>query len=105
MMLMLVGIGRGSVSDFFVGEKGKLYVEYRQSGSLSSPSSVTVDGYDPSGDKDVDGAAMTEDDTGKFSYYVSFDEAGRWTFYITATDASSNSQIDMIHAWVSALET
>jgi hypothetical protein len=73
---------------------------YDQDGSLADPTnSITIDIYDPDGNHDVDGIAMTKSSTGIYYYYhhkgASEDpmDKGKWRGVVTTVDGTGDNAL------------
>jgi len=84
-------------ADFYLNETGQIKVEYKKNNVYVNPSTVKIKIIKPSGEEELE---MTNEATGKFYKYINFDEPGKWTFYIEATDTAGNKQIDKYFVWV-----
>lgn len=76
------------MADIHVGDAMTLRAKFRVSGTLTDPTTITLDVKDPSGNTDtytLAGATVTKDSTGSYSKSVTFDEAGWWTYEWTGT--------------------
>lgn len=59
-----------------------------------TPTTITIDIFDPNGTQQVDGAAMTVGDTGKYVYYynsAATAKAGWWKYQGTVVDGTGDA--------------
>lgn len=88
------------VTDFLSVDTVKIWAYiYDEDDALAAPTAVTIDIYDPDGTLQVDGAAMSTDDTGIYYYYYHKGDSadpmatGNWRGTVKAADGSGNDTI------------
>ena len=72
---------------------------YSLAGTLTDPTSVTIDIYDPDSTLQVDGGATTNTDTGIYDYYyhkgatAAVMDAGRWRGIVWIVDGENDDAV------------
>lgn len=82
------------MTEFDIGDTVTLRVDFKVSGVLTDPTTITLSVADPSGNIDnytYAGATVTRESTGAYLKSITGDEAGEWSATWTGTGACAAS--------------